>query len=93
MEINKILIKYSPFFIAAQTQVNRNDFETPLKVVSENPSYVLASTLKNTPTYLNCHVSTKIDQRVAIDLGTAKFYNDQNDNADDEDVSDFLVCL
>lgn len=90
---NKILINYfsSLFFSAAQTQVNRNDIETPLKFVSENPRHVLASTLKNTPTYLNCHVSMKVDQRVAGELGRSdigKFYNDQIENSDDDDDED-----
>jgi hypothetical protein len=58
--------------------------------MSENVGYVLASTLKNTPTYLNCHVYVKVDLRVATDLGKAnigKFYNDQNENVED-DVDD-----
>jgi hypothetical protein len=52
---------------------------------------VLASTLKNTPTYLNCYVSMKVVARVANDLGTAsigKFYNDQSDNVEDDDDDD-----
>lgn len=58
--------------------------------MSENLGFVLASTLKNTPTYLNCHVSIKVDASVATHLGTAtgKFYNDQNENVEDDEDED-----
>lgn len=79
--------------IPAQTQVNRHGPETPLKFVSENPTHVLASTLKNTPTYLNCHVSLKLDEKIRKDLQITKFYHDSNEesvdneNGDDDDES------
>lgn len=76
------------FAFAAQTQVNRNGPETPLKFISENPSYLLASTLKNTPTYLNCHVSAKVDRNLQLDLETRKFYQEASDDVDDEEEDD-----
>lgn len=63
-----ILFLFFSSFFAAQTQVNRNGPETPLKFVSTNPGFVLASTVKNSPTYLNCHVSKKIDAAIRNDL-------------------------
>ena len=59
-----------------------------MKFSSENPSFLLASYLKNSPTYLNCQVSVKIDKALQTDLETRKFYQDSNDDADDGDDDD-----
>jgi hypothetical protein len=72
------------FLFTAQTQVNRDGPETPLKFVTENPSYVLASSLKNTPTYLNCHVSVKVEKTLQINLQNRKFYDAPEECADDD---------
>lgn len=73
-------------FLFAAPQVNKNDIETPLKFVSVNPSYVLASTLKNTPLYLNCHVSVEISKQLEEDLKIKPFYSvDEGEDEDDED--------
>jgi len=75
--------------VTAQTQVNRNGPETPLKFITENPGYLFPSTQKNTPTYLNCHVQLKIDSDLMKDLRTTKFYQDDGDeNSDDDDDDD-----
>lgn len=73
------------FFVIAQPQVNKNGPETPLKFISENPSYLLASTQRNSPIYLNCHVSVKIDVNLQNHLKTTKFYHDPSDDDDDDD--------
>lgn len=80
--------------LAAQTQVNRNGPEAPLKFVSENPAYVLASTLKNSPTYLNCRVSVTLDRNLQNDLTNQKFYHDPSatDDDDDDDDADMSVA-
>lgn len=56
---------------------------------------MLASTFKHTPTYLNCHVSVKIDEQLRQDLQTTKFYHDSNDesdhNEDEDDDENFEV--
>lgn len=74
-----------PSFFAAETQVNRNGPETPLKFSSENPKYLLTSNLKNTPTYLNCHVSVKVDQALQSDLPSRNFYDDTDEGEDEGD--------
>ena len=79
---------FSFFFFSAQTQVNRHGLETPLKFVSENPSYLLASTFKNTPTYLNCHVSVNVSDRLELDLGNVNFYYEQDEEDDEDDDED-----
>lgn len=77
--------------VTAQTQVNRNGPETPLKFIAENPGYLFPSTQKNTPTYLNCHVQLKIDSDLMKDLRTTKFYQDDGDeNSDDDDEEEDL---
>ncbi|CRL07227.1 CLUMA_CG020208, isoform A [Clunio marinus] len=69
----------------AQTQVNRNGPETPLKFISENPSYMVANSNSFIPTYLNCHVTVKIDDSLQKDFNTQRFYQDPNDGDDGED--------
>lgn len=71
---------------SAQTQVNRNGPETPLKFSSENPSYLLAS-----KTYLNCHVTVKTDESLQNDLGK-KFYGKHLDDAEDDDDDDDVLA-
>lgn len=61
-----------------------------MKFISENPSYILASTHKNTPIYLNCHVSVKLDVNLQNHLKTTKFYHDPNDDGDDNE-DDFIT--
>lgn len=60
--------------------------------MTENPSYVLATTSKNTPTYLNCHVSMNITDQFEEDFKKATFYNinkpEDVNETDDEDFDD-----
>lgn len=53
--------------------------------MSENPGYVLATTFKNTPTYLNCHVSVKIEAILRSDLRNNNFYHEPPEPDDDEE--------
>lgn len=54
---------------------------------------MLASTFKNTPTYLNCNVSLKVDKQLEQDLQATRFYHDTNDESehDDEDGDGYVV--
>jgi hypothetical protein len=73
------------FSPAAQVQVNTNGPETPLKFISENPSYLLVSTaVKTPPTFLNCHVSLSLDPVLESELRKPNFYP-EFDNADVDD--------
>lgn len=75
--------------LPAQVKVSRDGPETPLKFISDNPAYVLASLLKNTPTYLNCHVSRNIDKSLQTDLGGAvTFYQEPSEGDDNDDDAD-----
>lgn len=53
--------------------------------MSENPGYVLATTFKSTPTYLNCHVSVKIEAILRADLMKSNFYHEPPEPDDDEE--------
>lgn len=60
--------------------------------MTENPSYVLASTTKNTPIYLNCHVLLNVTDQFEEDFKKTAFYNikkvddpDENDEEEDDD--------
>lgn len=46
---------------------------------------MLASLLKNTPTYLNCHVSRNIDKSLQTDLGAVTFYQEPIDGDEVEE--------
>lgn len=52
---------------------------------------MLASTNKNTPTYLNCQISWRLEEQLQKELRTTKFYKEEEvSNNDDDDAGDVV---
>jgi polyribonucleotide nucleotidyltransferase len=76
-------------FLSFAARVNQDLRSCPIELISQNPSRIVASALKNSPTFLHCEVTTAVDDGLANDLKERQFYNfDNDDNDDDRDDDD-----
>lgn len=81
------------FSLPAQPQVNTYAPGTPLSFASVNPPHILASTVKSTQIYLNCHVVVKIEKSLrahlkAVQIIEEKRAEDNEEGEKEDDLDD-----